>query len=430
MAEWRTMPFSDAVVVNPPVHLKRGGTYPFVAMADVEPTRRSIHSLREREFRGSGARFENGDTLMARITPCLENGKIGRYQSARASRVAHGSTEFLVIRGRGGITDDEFAYYLTRSKGVRDYAISQMSGTSGRQRVPTQSLDHLYVRVPGLAQQYAIAQTLGKLDDKIELNRRMNETLESMARAVFRDWFVDFGPTRAKAEGREPYLAPDLWDLFPDSLDNEDRPLGWNVSEIGSEVDALGGATPSTKEPSYWVGGEYHWATPKDLSKLSSPVLMRTGRKITAAGVRKISSGLLPVGTVLMSSRAPIGYLAIAEAPTAVNQGFIAMVCGKRLPNLFVLFWCYENLDHIKGISGGTTFSEISKRAFRPIPVVMPPDRIIKAFERIVRPLYSRIVANVRESESLAQTRDFLLPKLMSGEIRVSEAENSVEAVA
>ena len=258
----------------------------------------------------------------------------------------------------------------------------------------------------------------------------MNETLEAMARTIFKDWFVDFGPTRAKAEGRDPYLAPKHWELFPDAIDDEDKPFGWEVSEIGKEVDAVGGATPSTKEPFYWEDGEYHWATPKDLSKLSSPVLLDTARKITEAGVRKISSGLLPVGTVLMSSRAPIGYLAIAAVPTAVNQGFIAMVCEKRLSNLFVLFWCYENLGHIKGIAGGSTFSEISKRVFRPIPVVVPSQRIVEAHEWIVRPLYSKIVANMKESESLAQTRDFLLPKLMSGEIRLCEAEKTVEAVA
>jgi len=258
----------------------------------------------------------------------------------------------------------------------------------------------------------------------------MNQTLEAMARALFKDWFVDFGPTRAKMDGREPYLAPDLWDLFPDRLDADGNPEGWNLSEIGREVDAVGGATPSTKDPDYWTDGAHCWATPKDLSKLHTPVLLDTERKITDAGVGKISSGLLPPGTVLLSSRAPIGYLAIAEVPTAVNQGFIAMVCNKRLPNVFVLFWCSENLDYIKGISGGSTFAEISKKAFRPIPVVVPSSKALAAFEGIARPLYDRIVANTQESRSLAQTRDLLLPKLMSGEIRLKDAEKQVEAVA
>ncbi len=245
-----------------------------------------------------------------------------------------------------------------------------------------------------------------------------------MARAIFKDWFVDFRPTRAKMEGRDPCLAPDLWALFPDRLDDETGlPAGWDLSKIGEEVEAVGGATPSTKEPTYWEEGQHHWATPKDLSKLSSPVLLNTDRRITDAGVNKISSGLLPVGTILLSSRAPIGYLAIAEVPTAVNQGFIAMVCRGRLPNIYVLFWCHENIDYIKGISGGSTFAEISKKAFRPIPVVVPPKKTLTAYEGIVRPLYDRIVANERETVSLAQTRDLLLPKLMSGEIRLRDAE-------
>ena len=284
--------------------------------------------------------------------------------------------------------------------------------------------------IPPLEVQQEMCVLLDAIDDKIDLNRRMNETLEAMARAIFKDWFVDFGPTRAKAEGRAPYLAPEIWGLFPDALDDEDKPVRWELSEIGKEVEAVGGATPSTKEPSYWDGGEHHWATPKDLSKLASPVLLDTDRKITDAGVKKISSGLLPVGTVLLSSRAPIGYLVIAEVPTAVNQGFIAMVCKKRLPNVFVLFWCYENLDYIKGISGGSTFAEISKKAFRPVPVVVPSEQVIAVYEGLVRPLYDRIVANMKESASLAQTRDLLLPKLMSGEIRLREAEEAVEAVA
>lgn len=287
----------------------------------------------------------------------------------------------------------------------------------------------LEFELPDLEEQDEILALLGALDDKIDLNRRMNETLQAMARAIFRDWFVDFGPTRGKAEGRAPYLTADLWDLFPDTL-NDERPEGWELSVIGREVEAVGGATPSTKDPSFWEGGGHHWATPKDLSKLAAPVLLDTGRKITDGGVKRISSGLLPVGTVLLSSRAPIGYLAITEVQTAVNQGFIAMVCNRRLPNVFVLFWCYENLEYIKGISGGTTFAEISKKVFRSVPVVVPREQVVAAYQEQVRPLYDHIILNTRESESLAKTRNLLLPRLMSGEIRLAEAEKAVEAVA
>jgi type I restriction enzyme S subunit len=283
--------------------------------------------------------------------------------------------------------------------------------------------------IPPLDEQQEIASLLGALDDKIELNRQTNETLEALARAIFKEWFVDCGPPRAKAEGREPYLAPELWELFPDVFDDEDKPEGWELSEIGKEVRAVGGATPSTNLPIFWETGEHNWSTPKDLSKLKSPVLLFTERKISNIGLEKISSGLLPVGTVLLSSRAPIGYLAIAETPTAVNQGFIAMVCDKRLTNLFVFFWCEQNLEYIKGIAGGSTFAEISKKVFRPIPIVVPANKCILAFDEIVRPLYNKIVSNTKENETLAQTRDLLLPQLMSGEIRLQDAERIVGEV-
>ena len=324
--------------------------------------------------------------------------------------------------------DTRWAYYALLTQDI--------NGMDSGSAIPSTSRDEFYslpVSVPTPPEQRAIAHVLGTLDDKIELNRRMNETLEAMARALFKSWFVDFDPVRAKMEGRDPGLPDPVADLFPDRLvDSElgEIPEGWDVSRIGDEVDAVGGGTPNTKEPVYWSGGIHNWATPKDLSRLGSPVLLETGRKITDAGVKRISSGLLPVGTVMLSSRAPIGYLAIAETPIAVNQGFIAMVCNKRLPNLFVLYWCHENLDHIKGISGGSTFAEISKRVFRPIPITVPSDETLRAYEHVVRSFYARVVSNTKNVTTLAQTRDLLLPKLVSGDIRLRDAEKFVEAVA
>jgi type I restriction enzyme S subunit len=280
--------------------------------------------------------------------------------------------------------------------------------------------------VPPHDTQKLIADLLGALDDKIEVNRRMNETLEAMARAIFRDWFVDFGPTRAKMEGRAPYLAPDIWSLFPDRLDDEGKPDGWINSTIGQEVDVVGGSTPSTKETTFW-GGDIAWATPKDLSSLSTPVLLGTERQITDAGLSQIGSGLLPVGTVLLSSRAPIGYMAIAQLPVAVNQGFIAMVCRKRLSNVFVWLWTQANMETVHQNANGSTFQEISKANFRPIKVTIATPKTHRVFDEAVVPLFERIVANERESRTLAATRDLLLPKLMSGEVRVSEASAAVE---
>ena len=314
-----------------------------------------------------------------------------------------------------------FAYYFLGCLNLRRFDSGSAQASLNRNFVyPMQ------IEVPGRDEQESIASVLGALDDKIELNRRMNETLEAMARAIFKDWFVDFGPTRAKMEGRAPYLAPDIWSLFPDRLDDEGKPEGWSNSTIGQEVDVVGGSTPSTKESVFW-GGDIAWATPKDLSSLSTPVLLGTERSITDAGLSQIGSGLLPVGTVLLSSRAPIGYMAISQIPVAVNQGFIAMVCKKRLSKVFVWLWTQANMEAVHQNANGSTFQEISKANFRPIPMTVAIGDILGAFDEVVVPLFERIVANEREDRTLAATRDLLLPKLMSGEVRVREASGAVE---
>jgi len=430
---WSNMPFTKAVVVNPPVPLEKGKVYPFVDMASVNPAARTVQESEHRKFEGSGSRFMPGDTLMARITPCLENGKIARFRPTDGSTPGFGSTEFIVIRGRDGVTDNDFAYYLTRWNEFRQFAVSQMAGTSGRQRVPASSLAHFEVTIPPIPVQRRIAHILGALDDKIELNRRMNRTLERIAAAIFKSWFIDFDPVRAKAEGRDPTLSAEITDLFPDRFEDSELgliPKGWEVKPIGKAVRCVGGATPSTKNPEFWDGGTHPFVTPKDMSSLQSPVILDSERHITDAGVEKISSKQLPVGTVLLSSRAPIGYLAIANVPVSVNQGIIAMVCDGDLPNVYILHWTKANMDLIKRRAGGTTFAEISKRNFRPIPVLVPPQEVLKAFMSLVKSFHDRITSNMRQNRRLAVLRDTLLPKLLSGEIDVSTFEGLAKELA
>ena len=265
---------------------------------------------------------------------------------------------------------------------------------------------------PPLPEQRRIAAVLGALDDKIELNRKMNRTLEEMAQAIFKSWFIDF-------DGVPP----------EDLVDSELGPIprGWEVSEIGDRVRVMGGGTPSTKKTEYWESGSHRWTTPKDLSTANSPVLLDTLRKITDVGLAKISSGLLPKGTFLLSSRAPVGYTAIAMIPVAVNQGYIAIPPGDDLSPLYMYHWCVANLDVIKSHAGGTTFQEISKRNFRPLKITVPPAREMHKFDEVVSLLFGRITESEREIRTLAQLRDTLLPKLISGEIQVPEAELQVE---
>ena len=288
------------------------------------------------------------------------------------------------------------------------------------------------IPLPSLPEQRAIAHILGTLDDKIELNRRMNETLEEMARALFKSWFVDFDPVRAKMEGRDTGMPPDVADLFPNRLvDSElgEIPEGWEVKTVGTIASIVGGTTPSTKQVQYWEGGTHCWATPKDLASLSVPVLLKTERKITDAGLGKIGSGLLPPGTVLLSSRAPIGYLAVAEIPVAINQGFIGILPHDEISNLFMLYWSEASHDEIINHANGSTFLEISKSNFRQLPVVVPDEPAMKKFDDLARPLYNRIVSNERQSRTLSSLRDALLPKLISGEMRVNTRDEESEAI-
>lgn len=293
--------------------------------------------------------------------------------------------------------------------------------------IPSTTRSAVYVRdiqVPPLPEQKTIAHILGTLDDKIELNRQMNVTLEAMARALFQSWFVDFDPVRAKLDGRKPAgLDAATAALFPSTF--QDLPLGhipqgWTIEPVGEVVECVGGGTPSTTEPKFWGGGTHHWTTPKDFSSLQAPILLDTDRKITDAGVTKISSGLLPAGTLLLSSRAPVGYLAIAAMPVAINQGFIAIKCNERASNFFMLNWCQTNMAEIESRATGTTFAEISKTNFRPIFVELPPKELMAAFTEKVSPLYAQITDNLQQSRTLATLRDAQLPKLLSGELRAA----------
>jgi type I restriction enzyme S subunit len=318
--------------------------------------------------------------------------------------------------------DPRYCYYLLKA-----IDFSSMNAGSG---VPTLNRNHLHpmrvYRAPIKAQKY-IANLLGYMDDSISLLHRTNTTLESIAKALFQSWFVDFDPVRAKLDGSQPAgIDEPTANLFPDTFQDSELgniPKGWTIKPVGEVVDCVGGGTPSTAELKYWEGGTHHWTTPKDFSSLQSPILLNTDRKLTDAGIAKISSGLLPAGTLLLSSRAPVGYLAIASMPVAINQGFIALKCNEYASNYFMLNWCQSNMPEIESRATGTTFAEISKQNFRPIRVVLPSKNLMSAFTAKVEPLYEQITANLRQSQTLASLRDTLLPKLLSGELSVENLQ-------
>jgi type I restriction enzyme S subunit len=351
----------------------------------------------------------------------------GQGSVGRVGRVRLDSNKKVLLNQRVGRfatipskLDLEYLFYVISTRHYEQILFDAGSG-SGQPNLSPQTICSVEIPFPPLAEQKAIAAVLGALDDKIELNRRMNATLEAMARALFQSWFVDFDPVRAKLDGRKPAsIDPATAALFPASFQDSEAghiPKGWTVEPVGEVVDCVGGGTPSTSEAMYWEGGTHHWTTPKDFSSLQAPVLLDTDRKITVAGIAKISSGILPAGTLLLSSRAPVGYLAISAMPVAINQGFIAIKCNDRASNFFMLNWCQTNMAEIESRATGTTFAEISKRNFRPIRVVLPPKALMSAFTSKVAPFYDQITANLHQSRMLAILRDTLLPKLLSGEL-------------
>ena len=324
-----------------------------------------------------------------------------------------------------------YIYWILRTPQYREYCAGRAMGSAV---VALSRGDFLSYPIPALTHYRAkLVELFEVVEERIRLLRDLNTILETVAQTLFKSWFIDFEPVHAKATGFKPQgMDVDTAALFPQSFDESEIglvPRGWHVKSIGDAVECMGGGTPNTKDPKYWEPAEHAWTTPKDLSGQLSPVLLSTERKLSTLGLAKVSSGLLPSGTLLLSSRAPIGYLAIAQVPIAVNQGYIAIPPGGELPPLYMLFWCRQNMEGIKARANGSTFMEISKKAFRPIPALVPPMSVVAAFANIANPLFERLIENERQTQTLTELRDALLPRLISGQLRPADAEVNVENV-
>jgi type I restriction enzyme S subunit len=327
--------------------------------------------------------------------------------------------------------DARFLAYSLQTQFIKDWLLQNSTGST-MASLNGATIGRLPIALPSLSEQLAVADTLEVLDDRIALLRDTNATLEAIAQALFKSWFVDFDPVCAKMEGRAPEGMIDATAaLFPDGFEESALglvPIGWPVRPIGDAVETVGGATPDTKNALFWVPPIHHWTSPKDLSGATAPVMLDTERKISAAGVARIGSGLLPSGSLLLSSRAPIGYLALTQIPVAINQGYIGMLPGGLLPPIYMLFWCRQNMDGIKSRANGSTFMEISKKAFRPIPALVPPSAVVARFVEMANSLFDRLIENERQAQTLSTLRDILLPRLISGQLRLPEAQAELEA--
>ena len=418
--------------VNPSTSVTRGDVCDFVEMRDLTPGVRYVRSVEQRIFEGSGSRFKNGDTLLARITPCLENGKTSQYLSAD-NIASFGSTEFIVLRGKEGVTLNDYIYYLSLSPDFRAHAIQNMIGSSGRQRVPADAInDYIHV-FPGLKEQRAIAHILGTLDDKIELNRKTNETLEAMAKALFKSWFVDFDPVRAKAEGRPTGLPAGISDLFPDSLEDSELgeiPSGWRVCPLSDIFSIQGGSQPPAKTFVDYPGNGYvrllqirDFLGDNHLTYVPESKNLRiVGEDDVLIGRYGSGSGKFMDDSLGRPLRGLSGAINVAVVKTLPRQDNVT----ELIYCMVLSGWFYRK---IVGGSSRAVQAGFRKEDLDLIPFPMPPNSILDAFQEIGSKFWHRTKALGVQTKSLCQIRDALLPKLISGEIRIPDAEKMLEEV-
>lgn len=402
MEEWKEYRLGDFMEFNPKLSLPKNTIARKITMDQLVPHSRDIFSWTYEPYNG-GTKFQNGDTIMARITPCLENGKHAYVTILNDDEIAYGSTEYIVIRGKKGISDNTFVYYLTHFPPFKNAAIKSMVGTSGRQRAQVDVLENLIMSLPPLSTQLKIADILSKLDDKIENNRKINENLEQQAQALFKSWFVDFEPFRD-----QPFVESELGMI----------PEGWRVGTLSDIGEVVGGSTPSKSKPEFYTSNGIAWLTPKDLSVYCTKFISHGEIDITQAGYNSTSTKLMPKGSVLFSSRAPIGYISIAKNEICTNQGFKSVI-PTYAGTAFIYYYLKMMTPEIENRSTGSTFKEASGSLMKSLETIIPPKAIMEEFEDMLRSVFAEQELLEDESHRLSHLRDTLLPKLMSGEIKL-----------
>jgi type I restriction enzyme S subunit len=293
-------------------------------------------------------------------------------------------------------------YYLISAEGRRN--ILSVSSGSSIPAIYQKSLATVKCTVPSIEEQKAIAATLSCLDDKIKLNNRINKNLEEMAQAIFKSWFVDFEPFQ---DGE--FVESEFGRI----------PNGWRVGTISDLGDVIGGSTPSKACSDYYTDRGIAWITPKDLSVNKDKFISKGEIDITELGFKKSSTRVMPKGTVLFSSRAPIGYIAIAKNDVTTNQGFKSVVPKRNIGTPYVFYFLKNNVNLIENRASGSTFKEVSGSVMKQIPAVIPDDNVLKEFENICGLYFEKQRLLEGQNRQLSAIRDTLLPKLMSGEIRV-----------
>lgn len=383
-SEWSMVKAKDFMDFNPHESVPKGAVVKKVAMEWLQPFTREISAYEVASFNG-GSKFRNGDTLMARITPCLENGKTAQVNILDDGEVGFGSTEFIVLRAKSGISDKDFIYYLAMSPLLRDKAIKSMVGSSGRQRVQQGVLNDTELWVPSLPEQVEIGHTLRALDDKIANNTKINHHLDQMAQVIYKSWFVDLEPSFVR---------------------------------LGEVCECVLGGTPSRAKPEYW-GGSVPWI---NSGKVNEFRITEPSEWITETGLNNSATKLLPAKTtVLAITGATLGQVSLLEIEACANQSVVGIVSSEILPYTFLYPFIVDNIDELISHQTGGAQQHINKQNIESLEVPCYPEEVIAEYDRTVAPIFEQIGNNCFESVRLAELRDTLLPRLMAGELSADD---------
>ena len=324
---------------------------------------------------------------------------------SKYNRYVISQSQFRIKLNQNLIRPDFFVYFFhTRLGQHRILMNASQVGVPALAR-PTSTFKEVCVPVPPMQTQNRVMDILHALDDKIEVNRKINENLEQQAQALFKSWFVDFEPFK-----NGEFVESELGMI----------PKGWRVGTLGEIGDIVGGSTPSKSKPEYYTDKGIAWLTPKDLSISNNKFTSKGEIDITEEGYKSCSTKLMPKGSVLFSSRAPIGYITIAKNDICTNQGFKSVV-PKLAGTAFIYYFLKISTKDIENKATGSTFKEASGALMKSLQLIIAPERILHDFENIMKPLFTQQEVLEDESRHLAELRDTLLPKLMSGELKVNE---------
>ncbi|MBM6371437.1 restriction endonuclease subunit S [Staphylococcus epidermidis] len=408
--EFNKFKLKELLQVNPRMTLKKGSKAKKIAMENIKEFQKKIDNFTIEEFK-SGSKFQNGDTLLARITPCLENGKTAYVDILEDEEIAFGSTEFFVLRPIDNKLDSQFLYYLFRTKKIREVIIKSMTGTSGRQRAQKDAILEYECEIPTIEYQRKIAIILKNLDDKIEINKKTIANLEELSQTLFKRWFVDF---EFPDEDGNPYKSSG-----GEMIDSElgEMPKNWKVNKLKKFTKKISsGGTPSRKVKAYWEYGEIMWLKTKEVKE---KMIVTTEENITDLGLLKSSAKIINENsTVIAMYGATAGQIAYLGCKMATNQACCTI--ESEYPNFIYNYFVY-NANYIKTLSSGSAQQNLNKKIIEDLKLLVPSLKVLNHYESSVNSNTSLIKSLTLSNLKLQELRDTLLPKLMSGEIEIPD---------